>query len=40
MTEIENAVAAWLGLFFGITGIGAVLTFVVRFLRDGAGGLR
>lgn len=32
--------AAWLGLLFGLTGIGAVFGVVVKFLRNAGGGLR
>jgi hypothetical protein len=37
MTDI---VAAWLGLLLGLTGIGTLLGFVVRFLGGARGGLR
>lgn len=35
-----DVVAAWLGLLLGMTGIGAVLAFVLRFLSTSRGGLR
>lgn len=35
-----GVVVAWLGLLFGMTGIGATTLFVVKFLRNAGGGLR
>jgi hypothetical protein len=37
---MADVVAAWFGLLFGLTGIGAVLSFVLRFLSSARGGLR
>ena len=31
---------AWLGLLFGLSGIGAILTVVIRFVRSAGGGFR
>lgn len=33
-------VTAWAGLFFGITGLGAVYAVMTKFIRDASGGLR
>lgn len=33
-------VASWLGLLLGLSGIGTVLAFVVRFVANASGGLR
>lgn len=37
MAEIDTA---WLGLLLGLTGVGALFTVVVKFLRSWTGGLR
>jgi hypothetical protein len=37
---MTDVVAAWFALLFGLTGMGAVLSFVVRFLHSARGGLR
>lgn len=33
-------VAAWLGLLFGLSGLGTVLAFLLRFVSSSRGGLR
>ena len=35
-----DVVAAWFGLLLGMTGVGVVLAFVLRFLMGARGGLR
>lgn len=37
MGDVE---VAWLGFLFGLTGIGATLAVVVKFLSNSRGGLR
>lgn len=37
---MNAVVVAWLGLLFGLTGIGVVMSVVLGFIRSGLGGLR
>ena len=37
MTEV---VTAWLGLLFGMSGVGCATAFVLKWLRSAGGGLR
>lgn len=38
---MDEAVVAWLGMLFGLTGIGATLAVVAKFLRSArSGGFR
>jgi len=40
VSEFEQACAVWLGMLFGLSGIGGILTVTVRFLRNSVGGLQ
>lgn len=38
--DMEPVIRAWLGLLFGLSGIGAMTAVVTKFVRSAGGGLR
>jgi len=37
---MQDVIAAWFSLLLGLTGVGTILGFLVRFLSGARGGLR